>query len=202
MVANGRVDAESRIDRFMKSALAIMAKTGRTDFTVVEVVERSKTSLRVFYQHFASKDELMLALIEQIMTESSARWHTETDGMSCADALRLLIDRLSTPAESSTQDSINRGLTSYNDHLAESRPREYARVLAPLHKLLTEILARGVAEGTLRADVDVDAAAAIIMQGVLGVARLQTLGAELTGTPVDGERLFDFCMRGLAAPSA
>ena len=50
------VDAEPRERRFMKSALAILGETGRTDFTVLEVVERSKTSLRSFYQHFSTKD--------------------------------------------------------------------------------------------------------------------------------------------------
>ena len=35
-----------RARRFMKSALAILSETGRTDFTVLEVVERSMTSLR------------------------------------------------------------------------------------------------------------------------------------------------------------
>ena len=45
----------------MRSALAILGETGRTDFTVLEAVERSKTSLRSFYQHFTTKDELLLS---------------------------------------------------------------------------------------------------------------------------------------------
>ena len=68
------VDTESRPKRFMKSALAILGETGRTDFTVLEVVERSKTSLRSFYQHFSTKDELLLALIDAIMSESTRKW--------------------------------------------------------------------------------------------------------------------------------
>ena len=67
-------DAESRANRFMRSALGILGETGRTDFTVLEVVERSKTSLRAFYQHFATKDELLLALVERIMADASERW--------------------------------------------------------------------------------------------------------------------------------
>ena len=35
-----------RGDRFIKTAVAILGETGRTDFTVQEVVARSKTSLR------------------------------------------------------------------------------------------------------------------------------------------------------------
>ena len=126
-----RRDTEDRVNRFIKSALAILSETGRTDFTVLEVAERSKTSLRSFYQHFSSKDELLLTLIDRIMSESTQRWREETDGLDGQIALQKLIERITAPASSSKQDSINRGLTFYNDHLAESLPSDYARVLLP-----------------------------------------------------------------------
>ena len=189
---------ESRSNSFMKSALEILGETGRTDFTVLEVVERSKTSLRAFYQHFSTKDELLLALIERIMAQATQQWRAETTGLSSADALRALIDRISAPAESSTQDSINRGLTFYNDHLIETRPREFARVLEPLHELFGDILRRGIAEGTIRRAVDVDTSATILMQLVLGALRLRSLGAELYGVPVDSAHIYEFAVRGLA----
>ncbi|CAN5511585.1 TetR/AcrR family transcriptional regulator [soil metagenome] len=190
---------ESRANSFMKSALEILGETGRTDFTVLEVVERSKTSLRAFYQHFSTKDELLLALIERIMAAATTQWREETDAMPSADALRMLIDRISAPAESSTQDSINRGLTFYNDHLIETRPREFARVLAPLHHLFSDILGRGVAAGTLRVDIDVDTSATILVQLTLGALRLRSLGAELYGVPVNSANIYYFALRGLTA---
>jgi AcrR family transcriptional regulator len=191
------VDAESRERRFMKSALTILGETGRTDFTVLEVVERSKTSLRSFYQHFSTKDELLLALIDKIMAESTKKWRQDTDGLDSLTALRVLIDRICTPAETSTQDRVNRGLTDYNDHLAETLPREYARVLSPLHELIKDIINRGNAEGTFRADLDVDATAALIMQSALGAMRLRVLGAELSGIPIDPNHIYEFCLGGL-----
>lgn len=194
-----RADPDSRESRFMRSALSILAETGRTDFTVLEVVERSKTSLRSFYQHFFStKDELLLALIDTIMAESTKHWRNETDDLPAAEAMRVLIDRICTPAESTKQDSINRGLTYYNDHLAESLPTEYSRVLSPLHQLIGEILERGISEGgTFRSDLAVETTAALIMQAVLGAMRLRSLGAELNGVPIDGAHIYDFCVRGL-----
>jgi AcrR family transcriptional regulator len=192
------VDTESRTSRFMKSALAILGETGRTDFTVLEVVERSKTSLRSFYQHFSTKDELLLALIDKIMAESTDKWRAETTGLESTRALRVLIDRICAPAITSKQDSINRGLTFYNDHLAESLPGEYARVLSPLHQLIQDILNRGIAEGTFRKDLNVAATAALTMQTVLGAMRLRVLGAELNGVPIDADHIYDFCTRGLA----
>jgi AcrR family transcriptional regulator len=194
------VDTEPRAKRFMKSALAILGETGRTDFTVLEVVERSKTSLRSFYQHFSTKDELLLALIDKIMSESTRKWRQDTTDLPSIEALRVLIDRICTPAESTTQDKVNRGLTYYNDHLAETLPREYARVLSPLHDLIKDIINRGIADGSFRAGLDVDATAALIMQSALGAMRLQVLGAELNGVPIDADHIYEFCVRGLAGP--
>jgi AcrR family transcriptional regulator len=194
------VDTEPRERRFMKSALAILGETGRTDFTVLEVVERSKTSLRSFYQHFSTKDELLLALIDKIMSESTKQWREATAGLSSTKALRVLIDRICTPAESTTQDKVNRGLTYYNDHLAETLPREYARVLSPVHELIKDIINRGIGDGSFRAGLDVDATAALIMQSALGAMRLQVLGAELNGVPVDADHIYDFCVSGLVGP--
>lgn len=195
--AAGTPDEESRPNRFMRSALAILGETGRTDFTVLEVVERSKTSLRSFYQHFSTKDELLLALIDRIMSESTLKWREETDGLDATAALRHLIDRVSAPARSSTQDSINRGLTFYNDHLAESLPREYARVLSPVHVLIKDIINRGIAEGVFDPELDVDRSAALIMQASLGAMRIRSLGAELNGTSIEGEHIYQFCLRAL-----
>lgn len=197
-VGGGTADEESRATRFMRSALTILGETGRADFTVLEVVERSKTSLRSFYQHFSSKDELLLALIEKIMSDSTQRWRADTDGLEPAEALRVLIDRISAPASSTTQDSINRGLTFYNDHLAETVPREYARVLAPVHELIKDIVGRGVDGGAFAADLEVDSTATLIMQSTMGAMRLRVLGAELNGTPLEGSHIYDFCLRALA----
>jgi AcrR family transcriptional regulator len=192
-------EPEPRERRFMRSALAILGETGRTDFTVLEVVERSKTSLRSFYQHFSTKDELLLALIEKIMSESTRHWREDTAGLPPVTALRVLIDRICTPAETTTQDKVNRGLTYYNDHLAETLPREYARVLSPVHDLIKDILNRGITDGSFRKSLDVDATAALIMQTALGAMRLHVLGAELSGVPVAADHIYEFCVAALGA---
>jgi AcrR family transcriptional regulator len=194
----GTADEESRSSRFMRSALAILGETGRADFTVLEVVERSKTSLRSFYQHFSSKDELLLALIEKIIAESAQRWRADIENLAPAEALRVLIDRVAAPASSTTQDSINRGLTFYNDHLAETVPAEYARVLSPVKLLIKDIIERGVADGAFDPQIDVDPTATLIMQSALGAMRLRVLGAELNGTPLEGRHIYEFCLRALA----
>src|ERR1700742_4782646 len=101
----------TRDARFIKTAVEILRETGRTDFTVQEVVARSKTSLRAFYQHFSSKDELLLALFDRTIAQSAGAWRTEINGLDSTAALKLVIDRISQQPESSTQDSLNRALS-------------------------------------------------------------------------------------------
>jgi AcrR family transcriptional regulator len=192
-----RDKADLRSDRFMQSTIAIMGETGGTDFTVQQVVARSKTSLRAFYQHFGSKDELLLALLEEIMAQSTQIWREQTSDLDGTAALRLVIDRVSEQPASSKQESINRALTLYNQHLAETRPKDSARVLSPLHELIRDILKQGVTERTFRADLDVEATAAIIVQTMLSALRLHALGTELTGAPIDSGHLYEFFMRGV-----
>jgi hypothetical protein len=38
------------------------------------------------------------------------------------------------------------------------------------------------------------------MQSALGAMRLQVLGAELSGAPVDADHIYDFCLAGLVRP--
>src|SRR6201995_2096796 len=197
MPTAGAEEPTTRDARFIKTAIAILAATGRTDFTVQEVVTRSKTSLRAFYQHFSGKDELLLALFEKTIAQSAQMWRAETTGLDSTSALKLVIDRLSEQPESSTQDSLNRALTLYNQHLAETRPREYARVLSPLHRLIRDIVGQGITEGVFNPGLDVGAAAAIVMQTMVGAQRLHWLGSELNGTPIDAGQLYDFCSRAL-----
>ena len=187
----------TRGDRFIKTAVEILGETGRTDFTVQEVVARSKTSLRAFYQHFSSKDELLLALFDRTIDQSAHTWRAEINGLDSTSALKLVIDRLSQQPESSTQDSLNRALSLYNQHLAETRPREYARVLSPLHRLMRDIVGQGITEGVFNPGLDVGATAAIIMQTMVGAQRLHWLGSELNGTPIDAGQLYDFASRAL-----
>jgi uncharacterized protein (TIGR00369 family) len=192
----------TRGDRFIKTAVEILGETGRTDFTVQEVVARSKTSLRAFYQHFSSKDELLLALFDRTIAQSAQIWRAETNGLDSTAALKLVLDRISQQPESSTQDSLNRALSLYNQHLAETRPREYARVLSPLHQLIRDIVGQGITEGVFNPGLDVGSAAAIVMQTMVGAQRLHWLGSELNGTPIDAGQLYDFCSRALGIRDA
>ena len=89
----GTARAEERVQRFLDAALELMMQndTGK-DFTVQDVVERSGQSLRSFYQYFAGKHELLLALFEE-----SVR--------STAEHLQEVVDEVDDPSSGSTASS-------------------------------------------------------------------------------------------------
>src|SRR3954465_3582794 len=65
-----RSRAEQRVQRFLDAAFELIDEKGTTEFTIQEVIERSKQSLRGFYQYFDGKDELLLALFEETISEA------------------------------------------------------------------------------------------------------------------------------------
>src|SRR5262249_30789990 len=61
-IKTAKLRAAQRVQRFLDAAQAIIIEKGSTDFTVQEVVDRSRQSLRSFYLQFDGKHELLLAL--------------------------------------------------------------------------------------------------------------------------------------------
>ena len=71
---SARVRSEGRVQRFLDAGFELLAsaESGR-DFTVQEVVDRSGQSLRSFYQYFAGKHELLLALFDEAIRSTAER---------------------------------------------------------------------------------------------------------------------------------
>ena len=67
-IKTAKLRAAQRVQRFLDAAQAIIIEKGSTDFTVQEVVDRSRQSLRSFYLQFDGKHELLLALFEDALS--------------------------------------------------------------------------------------------------------------------------------------
>src|SRR6202142_1836690 len=81
-----RSRAEQRVQRFLGAAFELIDEKGTTEFTIQEVIDQSKQSLRGFYQYFDGKDELLLALFEETIREAT-------------DDLRAVADSATDPLE-------------------------------------------------------------------------------------------------------
>jgi AcrR family transcriptional regulator len=195
-----RERAVSRSERFIAVATELLFETGSLDFTVQDLVERSGMSLRSFYQHFASKDELLLAVFEEAIR-------------AYVDALRESIEEIDDPVEKlrcyitgfyDAGDKANRpasaALSRYLLGLTTAEPAELARVLQPQTALLAEIIDAGVAAGRLRRDIPASVLTLLVTQTLMSAVEMKVLGSHLIGERVTAEELWRFLTGGVSEP--
>ena len=199
-IKTAKLRAAERVQRFLDAAQAIIIEKGSTDFTVQEVVDRSRQSLRSFYLQFDGKHEL-LALFEDALSRSADQIRAAT--ASHPDPLERLRVAVSLLFESSRPDpTAKRPLfTDFAPRLLVSHPSEVKVAHAPLVVLLTELMERAADAGALRTGIDPRRMAAMTMQTVMFVA--QSSGPDDTTTrPISADEVWDFCAHGFAANPA
>ncbi len=200
-----RAKAISRSDRFIQTAMELLEETGRADFTVQEIVERSRTSLRSFYQYFAGKDELLLAILEETIVHGVARMRQEIEGKGALESLRVVISGLYGGSGGNRSLQLSRALTSHHMALVDTNITDYVQAEAPVEQLIRELVQRGVDEGELRSDIPVDALVIVLFQTVMGAATMNVLNTQGGDLARHAETLWEFCRVGLvgaASPAA
>ena len=194
-----KLRAEQRVQRFLDAAQVIIAEKGSTDFTVQEVVDRSRQSLRSFYQHFDGKHELLLALFEDALRRATEQIRAAAQGQ--ADPLGRLKVAVQLLFELSRPDPAARRplFTDFAPQLLLTHPAEVRVAHAPLLALLAELLTEASATGELRAGVDPRRAAALTMQTVMFVAQSAVVSDEDDLAVITSDEVWEFCAHGFAA---
>jgi AcrR family transcriptional regulator len=189
--------AEQRVERFLEAAQAIMAEKGTTDFTVQEVVDRSKQSLRSFYQHFDGKHELLLALFEEAMSKSADQLRAlAAEQADPLERVRVVVQELfesSRPDPSARQQPL---FTDFAMRLLITHPAETRVANAPLLALFTELMEELEEANLLRAGFLPERVAALTMRTVLFNA--QSSGQE-GAHPFTAEEIWDYCANGFTS---
>lgn len=198
-IKTAKLRAAQRVQRFLDAAQAIIIEKGSTDFTVQEVVDRSRQSLRSFYLQFDGKHELLLALFEDALSRSADQIRAATAGGE--DPLQRLQVAVTLLFESSRPDpSAKRPLfTDFAPRLLVSHPSEVKVAHAPLLALLTELMEEASAAGQLREGINPKRMAAMTMQTVMFVAQSSSDGDDDFAHPLTAEEVWDFCSRGFSA---
>ncbi|GAA0960075.1 TetR/AcrR family transcriptional regulator [Actinocorallia libanotica] len=197
-----RAKAVSRSRRYIVTAAQMLQESGRTDFTVHELVQRSRTSLRSFYQYFANKEELLLALLEETIADSVAQWRREAGDEDALGGLRVLVHRIHGSTGDDPWNRLNRVLALYHAGLARQRPEAYLGALSPLVAVVREQVERGAEQGLLRSDLPPRQLAAVFVELVVGAAVLNALGAPRFGGVSDPDRMWEFCRAGLVGTAS
>jgi len=186
--------ALNKSNGFVQAAMALLDETGGLAFTVQDVVDRSKLSLRSFYQTFASKDDLLLALFEEYIATAAA-W--QRDRMAKHDdpieQIRVFLTSL---WAGKLSPEVVRALSLYNLTLSATRPADLAHALEPQLEVLLEAVERGTESGQVRDDIGSRRLAEILLH--TGTAAVHT-NILCTGSESPDD-VWAFCLGGLRAP--
>lgn len=198
-IKTAKLRAAQRVQRFLDAAQSIIIEKGSTDFTVQEVVDRSRQSLRSFYLQFDGKHELLLALFEDAMSRAADQIRAAADGET--DPLQRLKIAIELLYELCRPDpAAKRPLfTDFAPRLLVTHPAEVKIAHAPLVALLAELMESASAAGELRSTINPRRMAAMAMQTVMFVAQSSGGTDEATVHPITSEEVWDFVANGFAA---
>ena len=203
---SARLRAESRVQRFLDAATELFNSRPGKDFTVQEVVERSGQSLHSFYQYFGGKHELLLALLEELVSTTTERLRQEIAGED--DPLerlhRLVVEyyRLCRPAEDSDAGEKRQVqvMGEFAQQLLTQHPKEAARVFSPLVSLFDEVLREATVAGSIRSGLRHGPIVGIVLEVVMFNTFSSTIGGQSLRADGDSaEELWSLILNGIGA---
>jgi AcrR family transcriptional regulator len=196
-----RARVEQQVNEFIDAGFALIDEKGSAEFTIQELLQRTNQSLRGFYQCFASKDELLLALFEDSV-------HEQVDDLQrCVDREHEPIARLRaftirlyewcdpSPAARAPGRHDHRPVAEFAVQLGLVHPQPVEAVMVPIFELLVRLVEEAVAAGVVEVD-DVGKAAALIQRVVM----YHWFADRLVHDPrrrITAEDTWNFCVRAL-----
>jgi AcrR family transcriptional regulator len=206
---SARVRSEGRVQRFLDAGFELLAsaESGR-DFTVQEVVDRSGQSLRSFYQYFAGKHELLLALFDEAIRSTAERLEEQLakERTPLERLHRFVVEyyRMCLPAPKGRASKNNPTpvMAEFCHQLLTAHQTEASRAFVPLVTLLQNVLDEAVDAGVVRAGLEDEDAAGMILSTIMFNA---AYAATISGTeaPTDAEfaagQVWEFVSVGVLA---
>ena len=144
-------DPERTRQEILDVALAEFARNGYSGARVDEIAARTRTTKRMIYYYFTSKEQLYIAVLERAYsTARDAEQQLDVDHLDPVSAMRALAE-LTFDHHESHQDFI-RLVTIENVHRAEfiAQSAALAELNTPAVSVIAAILERGYATGAFR----------------------------------------------------
>jgi AcrR family transcriptional regulator len=196
--------------RIIDASYDLLEESGLEGLTIRAVLTRTGLSRRAFYERFAGKDDLVLAVFEHSIRMVTAHYASQTSAIADPlERLRLIVLSIaltggSVDGSEAPDGDHPRGVALSREHLrlAESRPDDLQAALAPLFCLITSLLADGMETGRIRR-ARPERLATLIYNLVSTTVHAQLLAEESSG-PDKAMRedlaadIWEFCWRAIA----
>ncbi len=196
MVKRSRTKSAEQARSIVAAARRLTVTKG-TSFTTQELIKEAGIALQTFYRYFPSKDFLMLAVIEDLIGETCARFRKQA--RKFADPVeRIKYYVTATVYVLGTPRSSPNFITSEHFRLQTLYPDDVSRATQPYTDLLAEEIRVAVAEGRLN-PADPDYTAWLMTQLTMAVYHHYDCAGLDEPTEVIAEKVWEFCRAALTS---
>ena len=210
VLESGRDQILERSRRIVDAAYELLEKDGLEALTIRAVLKKTGLSRRAFYERFADKDDLVLAVFEQTIRVATRHYSEQVAALpDPMERLKLIITCIvlgkSSLEQADSEQNSRRGAAMSREHLrlAESRPDHLQESLSPLLTLIARQLLDGMESGAVRKCAP-ERLATLVYNLVSTTVQTELLAHE-SARPDPAHRVqlandvWEFCRRAIAA---
>ncbi len=194
-VAGRRAEYGAEMRRIVEATFALIERTGSLDPSMREILAETGLSTQAFYRYFSSKDELMLALLDdgrRRLFETLQKRMARTDEPS--KQVRAWIEGVLAQAANTAAAARTRPWTLSEQRLTELFPEEQRASVELLVGLLHQPVS--LLRPGMKDDADERTVAMMVYELTFAVLR-RHLVAGTKPASFESEALVGFCLRGV-----
>ena len=199
LVQRSRTRSIEQAKVIVEAARRLLSTQG--EFTTQELAKEAGVALQTFYRYFASKDLLLVAVIEDMVAEQAAMMEAGTESVPNAiERLQYYVTQPLLYLESDVGRQAARTITAEHWRLHQLFPEEIANASRPMVELLRRTLHDARLQGALTAtDADRDAWLIVeLVRSTFHHCAFAKLDRPLTEV---ADQVWQFCLRGIAGDS-
>jgi AcrR family transcriptional regulator len=189
-----------RQQEIIQEALIIIADGGMEELTYRKLSERLGITVPAFYRHFPSKTDILLGIIEYFREVGGHSFQeAQVQGTDAVDKVRLAI------LGHAHLFSEHSGLVAvlFPEEIGGRKREVHQAVLSVIqgnHKIITALLAEGVATGLVRDDVSPERLASVLMASLRLAVTLWRLAEKQTDLVAEITVLWEDLRRLITTP--
>lgn len=195
-----RKSSEERREEITSALLRTMARHGYAKATISRIAEEADLTPGLVHYHFASKQEILLELIDGLVRrEQAGIAETLQTAAKPPEKLRRLIDAILATGESARPDAVAAWVAVAAEALRQPEVREaFAGALAALSNAFQTVIEDGVDAGVFQPidELDVEAGAAALTATVHGYFTLAATAPDVIPSGTAAEATWQMA-RGL-----
>lgn len=162
---------QERIDNILISAFYVFSEKGYSSSTIDDIVKRSKVSKGGIYHHFTSKEEIFFAIAEKRFKLRLSEINNYKNTPSILDFIEnYILDAFRNIQGESTIRTAKFSfefwsICARDEHLKHRAQEHYSKYLNSFR----DVIHKGIAQGELPSNIDVDAAIFILLSSLDGI---------------------------------